>query len=197
MENIIEIKYTVEQFLEFDMYDLCEFCIRNNIEIDVRNDSKIEVIYSILNVLCPEAIIDYENNNNWNELRVDYYTSYSFDELMRYTDEAILNETLRVCADLELKPDKKWSKEDQCKFLIKVCDMNKFTEEYILPNSLNNKDDELIECDDEKEGIWNKSRKELREICVQANIPIDNNWKKGKLVKVIKENNLEEVKDGE
>ena len=64
MENKIENQFTVEQFLELDMYELCEFCIENQIEIDPRNDSKLEVIYSILQIICPEAIYQYESTNN-------------------------------------------------------------------------------------------------------------------------------------
>lgn len=197
MENKIENQFTVEQFLELDMYELCEFCIENQIEIDPRNDSKLEVIYSILQIICPEAIYQYESTNNWNELRVDYYTSYSLNELMNYTDEAVLNETRRVCAELELKLDKKWSKEDQCKFLIKVCDMNKFTDTYILPNSINHKDEEATDyTSTDKDEMWEKSRKELREICMNENIPINTNWKKEKLIKAIKENKLEVIEGG-
>lgn len=193
MENKIENKFTVEQFLEFDMYDLCKFCIENHIDIDLRNDSKLEVIYSILNVLCPEAIAEYEKDNKWDELEVDYYTSYSLDELMKYSDDAVAKETMRVCADLELEFDKKWSKEEQCTFLIKVCDMNKFTDTYILPNSVNHKDEDNNDYNMTKDEMWDKSRKELREICMNENIPINNNWKKEKLIKVIKENKLEAI----
>lgn len=188
MGNTIENKFTVEYFLGFDMYDLCEFCIENGIEINLRSDSKLDVIYAIMRTLCPEAINEYEEKNNWNELTVDYYTTYSLEELMKYTDEAVLNETKRVCADLELKPDKKWTKEEQCIFLIKVCDMNKYTNTYILPNSVNNKDEESCECINEsKDPFWDKTRKELKEICSNENIEIGDNWKKERLIKAIKE----------
>lgn len=198
MENVIENQFTVDQFLGLDMYDLCEFCIENDIDINPRLDSKLDVIYSILNALCPEAIDEYEKTNNWNELTVDYYTSYSLDELMKYSDEAVLNETKRVCADLELKPDKKWTKEEQCIFLIKVCDMNKYTNTYILPNSVNNKDEETFEwVSNEKDPMWDKTRKELRDICINENISINNNWKKEKLIKAIKEKNLEVIPGGQ
>lgn len=198
MENKIENQFTVEQFLELDMYDLCEFCIKNGIDINPRCDSKLDVIYSLLNVLCPEAIYEYERNNNWNELKVDFYTSYTLEELMKYTDEAVLNETKRVCAELELKPDKKWSKEEQCIFLIKVCDMNKYTNTYILPNSVNNKEEENVEWVPPvpTDPLWTKTRKELRNICQDKNISINNNWKKEKLIKAIKDKNLEVIAGG-
>lgn len=192
MENKIEIlQYTVEELLKLDTYDLCELCAQKEIELTQDCDSKLDIIYCILTTICPEAIDVYENTNNWNELRVDYYTSYSLNNLLKYTDEAVFNETKRVCEELELKLDKGWSKEEQCIFLIKVCDMNKFTDTYILPNSINQKDEEYIEVD--KDRMWNKTRKELKEICCNENIEIGDNWKKERLIKAINERKSHDI----